>query len=121
MLESLGEYLGEYLREYLAYEHLVTEAALDAAVDEPSVLHSLGVLTGHYCDAPVLFGWELQTTGYRTSIRRGAAFAQRHGMRLSVPVRLNPFRMPLRQGLVNGGSVGFPWVSNGFLAGFNTD
>ena len=54
------------------------------------------------------------------SAERGAAFAQRHGMRLSVPVRLNPFRMPLRQGLVNGGSVGFPWVSNGFVAGFNT-
>ena len=33
-------------------------------------------------------------------------------------VGLNPFRMPLRQGLVNGGSVGFPWLSNGFVAGF---
>jgi hypothetical protein len=38
----------------------------------------------------------------------------------SLGVELNPFRAPLRQGLVAGGSVGFPWLSNGFIAGFNT-
>lgn len=54
------------------------------------------------------------------SAERGVAFALQHGMTLTDPVSLNPFRAPLRQGLVNGGSVGFPWLSNGFIAGFNT-
>ena len=35
-------------------------------------------------------------------------------------VSLNPFRMPLREPLVRGGAVGFPTVSNGFLASFHT-
>ena len=52
------------------------------------------------------------------SIEKAAAFAQRHAMAGALPVRLNPFRAPLRQPLVVGGAVAFPWVSNGFLAGF---
>ena len=36
-------------------------------------------------------------------------------------VTLNPFRAPLRQPLVAGGAVGFPWLSNGFLAGWNVE
>ena len=35
-------------------------------------------------------------------------------------VSLNPFRMPLREPLVRGGAVGFPTVSNGFLASLHT-
>ena len=38
----------------------------------------------------------------------------------STGVILNPFRMPLREPLVRGGAVGFPTVSNGFLAAFHT-
>ena len=52
------------------------------------------------------------------SIEKAAAFAQGHAMAGALPVRLNPFRAPLRQPLVVGGAVAFPWVSNGFLAGF---
>eukprot|EP00966_Prymnesium_polylepis_P204193 4730107-Prymnesium_polylepis.1 len=52
------------------------------------------------------------------SAEKAAAVAVAHGMVPSGPIRLNPFRAPLRHGLVNGGSVGFPWVSNGFIAGF---
>lgn len=40
-------------------------------------------------------------------------------MTLTHPVAVNPFRAPLRQPRVNGGSVGFPWLSNGFIAGLN--
>jgi len=54
------------------------------------------------------------------SAEKAASFAQARGMRCSVPLTLNPFRAPLRQPLVAGGSVGFPWLSNGFLVGFNT-
>jgi hypothetical protein len=56
------------------------------------------------------------------SAEKAAAAAVRAGMRLSPDgIVLNPFRAPLRQPLVGGGTVGFPWVSNGFLAGFNLD
>ena len=58
----------------LAYAHLVSEAAVDAVTDADGALASLGVLTGFYCDAPVLFGWELATSGYVTSVRRGVAY-----------------------------------------------
>ena len=54
------------------------------------------------------------------SAEKAAARAQEHGLQLTVPVSLNPFRAPLRQPRVMGGSVGFPWLSNGWMAGFNT-
>jgi hypothetical protein len=53
------------------------------------------------------------------SAEKAVSFAEARGMKVTTPVSCNPFRAPLRQGLVAGGSVGFPWVSNGFLAGFN--
>ena len=53
------------------------------------------------------------------SAEKAAAFAEARGLRLTTPVALNAFRAPLRQPLVAGGSVGFPWLSNGFIAGFN--
>jgi hypothetical protein len=50
------------------------------------------------------------------SADKGAALAERHGLRLSAPVQLNPFRAPLRTPRVARGAVGFPWLSNGFIA-----
>lgn len=58
----------------LAYAHLVQSAAVDDVDDVASALTALGVLVGHYCDAPVLFGWEASASGYATSARRGAAY-----------------------------------------------
>ena len=60
----------------LAYTHLIAAANVDAITDETTALRALGMLTGHYCDAPVLFGWELRTAGYRASSRRGTSFTQ---------------------------------------------
>ena len=54
----------------------------------------------------------------RYSAEKAVAFAEARGLRLASPIALNPFRAPLRQPLVAGGSVGLPWLSNGFLAGF---
>ena len=54
------------------------------------------------------------------SAEKAVSLAESKGLKLTVPIALNPFRAPLRQPLVAGGSLGFPWVSNGFLAGFNT-
>ena len=50
----------------------------------------------------------------------GAAVAIRehHGLRLSLPITLNPFRQPLDRGsMLPGleGAVGIPWIGNGFL------
>ena len=58
----------------LAYQHLVSEAAIDAAHDLNSTLAAVGVLVGHYCDGPLLFGWELKAGGYVTSVRSGVPF-----------------------------------------------
>ena len=58
----------------LAYEYLNAQASIDAVSDEDSMLQSVGMLMGHYCDAPVRFGWEMQHSGYRTSVRRGTSF-----------------------------------------------
>ena len=41
-------------------------------------------------------------------------------MQPSLGVSLNPFRAPMRLPLVRGGAVGFPTLSNGFLAAFHT-
>jgi hypothetical protein len=57
------------------------------------------------------------------SVEKGLALAAaKFGMAPSSTggVVLNPFRMPLREPLVRGGAVGFPTVSNGFLAAFHT-
>ena len=58
----------------LAYEHLVVEASIDATHDLNSTLASLGVLVGHYCDAPVRFGWDIKYGGFLTSVKMGVAF-----------------------------------------------
>lgn len=59
----------------LAYAHLMREAGVEAVADTDSALASLGVLVGHYCDAPVLFGWEIDPTGFVTSVRRGVSYS----------------------------------------------
>lgn len=51
------------------------------------------------------------------SAERGVTRCEAHGLRLTHPIGLNPFRAPLRQPLVANGAVGFPWISNGFIAG----
>lgn len=58
----------------LAYEHLLEAAAVREVSNTATALASLGVLVGHYCDAPVLFGWELDTNGFVTSVRRGVSY-----------------------------------------------
>ena len=58
----------------LAYEYLVAEAAIEAVTNEATALQSLGVIVGSYCDAPILFGWDLKVGGLRTSVRRGRSF-----------------------------------------------
>ena len=55
------------------------------------------------------------------SLEKGLALAaDLAGMSPSLPVALNPFRAPLRLPLVRGGAVGFPTLSNGFVAAFYT-
>ena len=54
------------------------------------------------------------------SAEKGVARAREHGFGApSVGVDLNPFRAPLLQPRVMGGAVGFPWLSNGFVAGWH--
>ena len=36
----------------------------------------MGVLMGHYCDGPILLGYEISTTGYDTAIRAGVPFTK---------------------------------------------
>lgn len=59
----------------LVYAHLLAQADVDAIVDESTALRSLGMIVGHYCDAPVLFGWEMSSDGYRASVRPGSSFS----------------------------------------------
>lgn len=58
----------------MAYQYLVNAASIDAVIDETTALQSLGVLVGHYCDAPILFGLGLRVGGLRTLVRRGRIF-----------------------------------------------
>lgn len=58
----------------LAYQHLIAAADINGVTDNETALQSLGKLVGHYCDGPILFGWELKVNGTRTSVRRGRAF-----------------------------------------------
>ena len=53
------------------------------------------------------------------SAEKALTTAEKSGLHCTSSIELNPFRAPLRQPLVAGGSVGFPWISNGFVAGFN--
>ena len=56
------------------------------------------------------------------SVEKGLAFArQKASLAPSLGVRLNPFRAPMRLPRVDGGCVGFPTLSNGFLAACNTE
>ena len=56
------------------------------------------------------------------SIDKGLRFGEQHGgvdaATLS-PTSLNPFRAPMRLPRVDGGAVGFPTLSNGFIGGWN--
>jgi hypothetical protein len=55
------------------------------------------------------------------SVDKGLRFAARCAkLAPSGGVSLNPFRQPLRQPRVCGGSVGLPTLANGFLAAFHT-
>ena len=54
------------------------------------------------------------------SVEKGLLLAATFGMTPSHSVSLNPFRAPLRLPLVRAGAVGFPTLSNGFIAAFNT-
>lgn len=56
------------------------------------------------------------------SIDKGLRFGEQHGgfdAATASPTALNPFRAPLRLPRVDGGAVGFPTLSNGFVGGFN--
>ena len=87
--------------------------ALNAGLAAPGYDWSPTLSTVQRAGVPFFF-----TDYSEYSIEKAVAFAQRHAMAGALPVRLNPFRAPLRQPLVVGGAVAFPWVSNGFLAGF---
>jgi len=57
-----------------AYDYLVTQTDIDSVADEATMLQSVGKLTSYYCDGPLKFGWEMQSSGYRASSRRGTPF-----------------------------------------------
>ena len=59
----------------LAYTYLVQAAAIDAVSDSSTALTALGVLGGHYCDTPVLFGLDMQRAGYSTTLVRGVSYS----------------------------------------------
>ena len=59
----------------LAYAHLVSEAAVDAVADARRRARVAGgARWATTATRTVLFGWELATTGYVTSVRRGVAY-----------------------------------------------
>ena len=41
--------------------------------------------------------------------------ADLYGLKVIQNTCLNPFRAPVRKPLINNGSVGFPWLANGFI------
>jgi len=57
-----------------AYDYLVSQASIDSVTDEATMLHSAGKLASYYCDGPLVFGWEMTSTGFRASSRRGTPF-----------------------------------------------
>ena len=62
-----------------AYTHLVSEAGIDGVTDTNSALTSLGVLAGHYCDAPISIGWTYSSSSaigaFAASMNAGARFS----------------------------------------------
>lgn len=60
----------------IAYKHLVKDAAITDVVDETTALNALGIITGHYCDSPILFGWTVSASGFSTTRRAGMAFTK---------------------------------------------
>ena len=49
------------------------------------------------------------------------ALPQVHGLELSMPPTLNPFRQPLERGHITGfGGFAVPWISNGWIAAINS-
>ena len=66
--------------------------------------------------APIVF------TDYSAqSIDKGLRFGEQHGgldAATASPTALNPFRAPMRLPRVDGGAVGFPTLSNGFIGGW---
>jgi len=107
-----------------AYHTLAREGQLQRA--DVTVALNAGLAASGYGWGPTLELLSKQNrpfffTDYSEySAEKAASVAEAKGLKLTVPVAVNPFRAPLRQPLVAGGSLGFPWLSNGFLAGFNT-
>lgn len=57
-----------------AYDYLVTQAAVEAITDETTMLESVGKIASFYCDGPVVFGYQMQASGFRATTRRGTPF-----------------------------------------------
>ena len=60
----------------LAYVHLVNAAAVDSVTTEEGALQALGTLVGHYCDGPLVMGYNLAANGFSTTVYRGKPFSQ---------------------------------------------
>ena len=55
-----------------AYAYLVSASKIEETSSSSSILESLGVVLGHYCDGPVSIGWDygvLQSTGENAFVR----------------------------------------------------
>eukprot|EP00325_Prymnesiales_sp_UTEX-LB-985_P008539 CAMPEP_0174699856 /NCGR_PEP_ID=MMETSP1094-20130205/5005_1 /TAXON_ID=156173 /ORGANISM="Chrysochromulina brevifilum, Strain UTEX LB 985" /LENGTH=156 /DNA_ID=CAMNT_0015897263 /DNA_START=105 /DNA_END=575 /DNA_ORIENTATION=- len=109
-----------------AYHTLMLDGALpehaDVAIALNAGLAAAGYGWGPSLDLLQRRGTPFFFTDYSEySTEKAVDFATARGMRLTLPIALNPFRAPLRQPLVGGGSVAFPWLANGFIAGLNTE
>lgn len=83
-----------------AYWHLLATARVEEVSDVTSGLHALGVLAGHYCDAPVVFGRKMVADGYATSARQGRRFASADLVRALQLVGVTP-RLALESATAN--------------------
>lgn len=61
-----------------AYEHLSSQLALDAANSTDDLLHVLGVLAGHYCDAPVQMGTYSSGESFVSAMTDGTRVEAQH-------------------------------------------
>ena len=111
-----------------SYHVLAQEGSLPKGKPDVAVALNAGLGAGGYGWAPTLSLLSKRKTPFyftdysEYSMAHALAKAAMSG--LSEPTMqtdLNPFRAPCRQPMVAGGAVGFPWLSNGFLAGFNTE